>query len=435
MDKYQVHYENECCSLGMMIHDNGLIDETRLKQKHYLNIYNKNLFKIMKELRCDEKPVDMVSLSQVGKEKMAMFGGINTLSNLYELGVFNYNFKYTEERMIEFVAIEEALHTVEEFKDKSKFTHSFKQLNTLISKINNVQVTTIKSQPSFQEKLKKRILMHSQMPENGISGTPTGFNTLDKGLDGWQPSDLIIVAARPSVGKTAFVLETMRRGAHQSKDYMGTFFSCEMDENKIIDRWIAAEGKIPVATMNNPNKFFYGKQQYWEKYHKACGKLAELSINVRPEKNINQIRTVIRKIVKENPGKKHLFAIDHLGHIDVEESFQNNHLKFTYIMKQLKEIQREYSVPIILVAQLNRSIEGKQDKAPTMADIRESGSIEEIADLIIFPHRPAYFNREQQEEQEFHDVELIIAKNRNGFVATLPFQFVKKTNLYFDKGM
>lgn len=94
-------------------------------------------------------------------------------------------------------------------------------------------------------------------------------------------------------------------------------------------------------------------------------------------------------------------------------------------MKQLKEIQKEHSVPIMLVAQLNRSVEGKQDKAPTMADIRESGSIEEIADLIIFPHRPAYFNREQQEE-EIHDVELIIAKNRNGFVGTLPFQFVKK---------
>ncbi|MGQ0437456.1 DnaB-like helicase C-terminal domain-containing protein, partial [Bacillus sp. B-TM1] len=255
-----------------------------------------------------------------------------------------------------------------------------------------------------------------------------------KGLDGWQPSDLIVVAARPSVGKTAFVLESMRRGAHQSQEYMGTFFSCEMDENKIIDRWIAAEGKIPVATMNNPNKFFHEKQKYREKYHKACGKLAELSINVRPEKNIDQIRTVIRQVVKENPHRKHFFAIDHLGHIDVNESFQNNHLKFTYIMKQLKEIQKEHSVPIMLVAQLNRSVEGKQDKAPTMADIRESGSIEEIADLIIFPHRPAYFNREQQEE-EIHDVELIIAKNRNGFVGTLPFQFVKKTNLYLEKGI
>lgn len=72
-----------------------------------------------------------------------------------------------------------------------------------------------------------------------------------------------------------------------------------MDENKIIDRWIAAEGKIPVATMNNPNKFFHEKQKYWEKYYEACGKLAELSINVRPEKNIDQIRTVIRQIVKK----------------------------------------------------------------------------------------------------------------------------------------
>ncbi|MBH0356882.1 DnaB-like helicase C-terminal domain-containing protein [Bacillus toyonensis] len=434
MNKYQVHYENECYILGMMIHDNSLIYETKLRTKHYLNRYNRNLFKIMKELQSNDKPVDMMSLSQIGEDKMATFNGISTLSNLYELGILTHNFKYIEDKMIEFIAVNEALLTFEDFKEKSKFTHSYQQLNKLLSEINNIPGTTMKSQPSFKEKLENRILMHSQMPLNGISGTPTGFNILDKGLDGWQPSDLIVVAARPSVGKTAFVLESMRRGAHQSQEYMGTFFSCEMDENKIIDRWIAAEGKIPVATMNNPNKFFHEKQKYWEKYHEACGKLAELSINVRPEKNIDQIRTVIRQIVKENPDRKHFFAIDHLGHIDVNESFQNNHLKFTYIMKQLKEIQKEHGVPIMLVAQLNRSVEGKQDKAPTMADIRESGSIEEIADLIIFPHRPAYFNREQQAE-EIHNVELIIAKNRNGFVGTLPFQFVKKTNIYLEKGI
>ncbi|EJP83808.1 replicative DNA helicase [Bacillus cereus] len=433
MDKYQVHYDNECYSLGMMIHDNSLLYETRLKPKHYLNIYNRNLYKIMKELQSNDKPVDMISLSQIGEEKMTTFGGVSTLSNIYELGIVIRNFKYTEEKMIEFIAVNAALHTFEKLKEETKFTHNYKQLNKAISEINNISCTTMKSQPTFKKKLENRILMHSRMPVDRMSGTPTGFPTLDKGLDGWQPSDLIVVAARPSVGKTAFVLETMRLGAHQSKEYMGTFFSCEMDENKIIDRWIAAEGKIPVATMNNPNKFFYGKQKYWEKYHKACGNLAELPIDVRPEKNIDQIRMVIRKIVKDNPDRKHFFAIDHLGHIDVDESFQNNHLKFTYIMKQLKEIQKEHGVPIMLIAQLNRSIEGKQDKSPTMADIRESGSIEEIADLIIFPHRPAYFNREQQEE-EIHDVELIIAKNRNGFVGTLPFHFVKKTNIYLEKG-
>ena len=435
MDKYQIHYENECYSLGMMIRDNSLVDETRLKQKHFLNAHNRNLFKVMKELRNEEKPTDMMALSQIGENRLVTFGGINTLSNVYGLGVRGHNFNFIQQKMIEFVAIDEALQEVEIFIDKTKYAHSSQQLNELISKINNVQVTTIKPQPSFKEKLQQRILQHNAMPEQGLSGTPTGFTSLNKALDGWQPSDLIVVAARPSVGKTAFVLETMRRGARASKDYMGTFFSCEMSEEKIIDRWIASEGKIPVAAMSNPNKFFSGRQEYWEKYHKACGELAEFSINVRSEKDINEIRAVIRKIVKDNPNKKHLFAIDHLGHIDIDKSFDNNHLKFTYIMKYLKDMQKEFNVPIILVAQLNRSVEGKQDKAPTMADIRESGSIEEIADVILFPHRPAYFDREQREVQEIHDVELIIAKNRNGFVGTLPFQFVKKTNLYLDKGM
>jgi len=434
MEKYTTHYENECYMLCMFILDNTLIGETRLRDKHFLNDNNRYLFKIMKELRDEEKQVDIMSLHQLGDDRKAMFGGWNTVSNIYGLTNSCHNFNFIQQKMIEFIAIDDVLHIVESFKDKTKFSHSSTQLNELLSKINDVQIDTVKPQHSFRDKLQLRIEQHSNMPVNGLSGASTGFKSLNNALDGWQPGELIVVAARPSVGKTAFVLDTMRKGAAEDKDYMGTFFSCEMVDEKIVDRWIAMEGSLPVAAMTNPNKFFGGRAELWDKYNKACGSLSELPIDVRPEKNINEIRAVIRKKVKEFPDKKHVFAIDHLGHVGTDERFDSNHLKFTHIMNQLKDIQKEFKVAIILVAQLNRAVEGKQDKAPSMSDIRESGSIEEIADVIIFPHRPAYFDREQREKEKIHEVELIIAKNRNGFVGSLGFSFVPKTNLFFERG-
>ncbi|MGX5634434.1 DnaB-like helicase C-terminal domain-containing protein, partial [Bacillus thuringiensis] len=115
-----------------------------------------------------------------------------------------------------------------------------------------------------------------------------------------------------------------------------------------------------------------------------------------------------------------------------DETFANNHLKFTHIINELKDIQKTVKQPIILIAQLNRAVEGKMDKRPSMADIRESGSIEEVADVIIFPHREAYFDKEKRETEEIHETELIIAKNRNGAVGTLKLNFVKRTNEFVE---
>ena len=144
------------------------------------------------------------------------------------------------------------------------------------------------------------------------------------------------------------------------------------------------------------------------KYQQATGELANLPINIREEKHIHEIRAVIWKTVK-NIREKHLFVIDHLGHIKTDETFGNNHLKFTHIINELKDIQKMVKQPIILIAQLNRAVEGKMDKRPSMADIRESGSIEEVADVIIFLIEKLILTK-KRETEEIHETELIIAK-------------------------
>lgn len=429
MDKYQTQYDNECYALGMMMRDNTLLEETQLQAKHFLNPHNKNLFLQMKELHAEGKPADMIALSQLDEGKQFGFGGVETLSYVYGLGVQGERFDYFQRSIVEFVAVEEAIQQMKEFYEKTKYAHNVGELHKIVTKLNGIQINTLQPQLSFQEKLKKRMEYHRSLPSIGMSGTPTGFDNLDRVFDGYQNGDLIVVAARPSVGKTAFVLDSMRR-ASANKNYQGTFFSCEMGVDSVIDRLIGMEGKIPIMAVRNPNKFFLGRDEYWKKYYDACGELTKRSIDIRNEKTLHDIRSAIRKTVQEHPTKKHLFAIDHLGHVKTNQTFQSKHAEFTYIINEVKEMAVEFNVPIITIAQLNRNVEGKQDKAPSMSDIRESGSIEEVADVIMFPHREAYFDRQKREAEEIHDVELIIAKNRNGFVGSRYFQFVQKTNLF-----
>lgn len=428
MDKYQSHYQNELFALASMMKDNQYIEETQLQPKHFANPANQAIFKSMQELIADSKPADFISLSQLGEKKLSMFGGLEHLSQIYAQGYEVENFRYFEKRMVEFTAVEDALNEAKMFEQRAKHIHQAKDLEEFLSKINTIQVETLKPQLTFKDKLTNLMDYHYNLPTQGLSGTHCGFDSLNKVFDGWQQDDLIIVAARPSVGKTAFVLDCMRNGARY-KNYHGTFFSCEMSEIGILNRWIGMEGRIPITMMRNPNKFFT-KEDHWFRYKNATGELSNLPLDVRPEKKLHEIRAAIRHIVQEHPDRKHVFAIDHLGHIKTTETFKSKHDQYSYIINELKDMQQEFKVPIILIAQLNRGVEGKQDKAPSMSDIRESGTIEEVADVIIFPHRPAYFDREQRQTEPIHDVELIIAKNRNGFVGSLHFKFVTKTNIF-----
>lgn len=433
MEKYQRYAENELYVLGCLMKDNALFEELRLTAKHFIHVQHNQLFQAMMELWQEEKPVNDMSLSQLSEKRMKAFGGVGKIYECHRQAPTLHNFSFIQQKMIEFMAVEDMLFDIQEFQQRTVDRHALKDLNEFVTKVNQIQITTVQPQLSFQNQLQQRVEEHSNMQASGLSGAHTGYTNLNQFTDGWQATDLIVVAARPSVGKTAFTLDSIRKGAKADpKQYMGTFFSCEMIASKVIDRWIAAEGRLPVNELSNPNKFFGNDDKKWMKYQQATGELANLPINMREEKHIHEIRAVIWKTVKEHPEKKHLFVIDHLGHIKTDETFANNHLKFTHIINELKDIQKTVKQPIILIAQLNRAVEGKMDKRPSMADIRESGSIEEVADVIIFPHREAYFDKEKRETEEIHEMELIIAKNRNGAVGTLKLNFVKRTNEFVE---
>lgn len=255
--------------------------------------------------------------------------------------------------------------------------------------------------------------------QNEVVGIPTGFIDLDRMTSGLQAGDLVIVAARPSMGKTAFAVNIAENVAIDS-GLPVAIFSMEMGGEQLAMRMIGSVGKV------NQQDLRIGKvmDDDWAKITVALGKLhsAPIYIDETPGLNVLDIRTRARKVYKENAGLG-LIVIDYLQLMGSTERRQNENraTEVSEITRALKGLARELKVPIITLSQLNRSLEKRDDKRPMMSDLRESGAIEQDADLILFIHREEYYSKDSKDKGK---AEIIIGKHRNGPTGIIPLTFL-----------
>lgn len=271
--------------------------------------------------------------------------------------------------------------------------------------------------------------------KDGISGVPTGFTDLDRVTAGWQPSDLIIVAARPAMGKTAFVLSMARNMAVDFKIPVA-IFSLEMSSLQLVNRLIASETAISSEKLRKGTLADHEYQQL----HARIGKLSEapLFIDDTPALSIFELRAKCRRLVSQHGVR--IIIIDYLQLMTAGNSDGGNRVQeISAISRSLKIIAKELQVPIIALSQLSRAVETRGgDKKPVLSDLRESGSIEQDADMVTFLYRPEYYGIQYDENQNptAGVGEVIIAKHRNGSLETVQLKFIgeltKFTNL--DRG-
>jgi replicative DNA helicase len=260
--------------------------------------------------------------------------------------------------------------------------------------------------------------LYSQDNQKDITGLPTGFIDLDKQTSGLQPGELIIIAARPSMGKTAFAVNIAENVALDT-GLPVAIFSMEMGGEQLAMRMIGSVGRI------NQQDLRCGKMrdEDWSKITVALGKLhaAPIFIDETPGLNVMDIRTRARRIYRENAGLG-LIVIDYLQLMGSTERRQNDNraTEVAEITRALKSLARELRVPIITLSQLNRSLEKRDDKRPMMSDLRESGAIEQDADLILFIHREEYYTKDAMDKGK---AEIIIGKHRNGPTGTIQMTF------------
>lgn len=255
--------------------------------------------------------------------------------------------------------------------------------------------------------------------KGGLTGVASGFTDLDRLTSGFQPSDLILVAARPSMGKTAFTLNIASYVAvHLDKPV--AFFSLEMSKEQLAQRMLCSEGGIDSQRLRNGDM----KDEDWEHVIAAADRLtyAPIFIDDTPGITVMELRSKARRIKAEHGLS--MVIIDYLQLMSGKGSKNgdNRQQEISEISRSLKALARELKVPVIALSQLSRSVESRQVKRPMLSDLRESGSLEQDADIVMFLYREDYYDKETEQQNV---TEVIVAKHRNGPIDTV--------RLYFDK--
>lgn len=409
--------------LGTILKDNSILEEVTLSPEHFLDITNRNIYSAMIEVNRKGFPIDGASLKdQMGETGFLFIGGNDRLKAYKNAVASVHAFKSYEQMILNQWKLETSKDlirsTLEEF--------SLESVQALISELSKVD-----EEGAYEDfDLKKRL---AQMYEavtvetpKKRSGIPSGYLAIDDKTDGFQPADLVIVGARPSMGKTAFILNLAIHAKYKG-DAIPIIFSLEMTEEKLLKRMQSCLAEVNGMKLKNP--FHYTNDAEKEKLIKAIGEIEKIKpyIYDKPGQKVSEMRAKVRKIKHDNPGKDIIIFIDYLTKIKPSRDYKGNtHQEITEISADLKEMAKTFSCPVVCLAQLNRGVEQRPDKRPMKSDLRESGSIEQDADIIMMLYRDDYYNGETDENRNVLEVD--ISKNRDGEVGNVKLQYKKDIN-------
>ncbi|MGO4369351.1 replicative DNA helicase [Paenibacillus sp. MCAF20] len=422
--------EAEQSVIGSILLRSEAIEEIagRLGSEKFLDKALRKVYKTMLELRKAGTPIDLVTLSAElqDQEQLENVGGVSFLTRLANAVPTASNISYYADIILDMAlrrdSIEIARQLYNHARDEQDVSGFVALAEKQISKLTNANkparaFVTMKDAlfQVFEEAEQKFVNRHEN---KGVTGLPSGLTDLDNMTAGFQKSDLIIVAARPSVGKTAFALNIAQNVGVRARQTVA-IFSLEMSAAQLVQRMISAEGSIDGAKM----KSGYYENDDWEKMTHAIGVLSDANIFIddTPGITVHEIRSKCIALKKEKG--LGLILIDYLQLIKGRgRSGENRQQEVSEISRMLKEIARELEVPVIALSQLSRGVEQRQDKRPMMSDLRESGSIEQDADIVSFLYRDDYYDKQSSKK---NIIEIIIAKQRNGPTGTVEVVFMK----------
>ena len=414
--------EAEQSVVGAMLMDKDAIlaaSEIICGDDFYQNAYGV-IFDSMVELFNEGKPVDLITLQERLKEKEVppeisslefvrdLVAAVPTSANVRyyaqivsDKAVMRKLIKMNDELSNICYAGNEPLESVLEKTEKSVFQ--------LLQNRNAGEYVPIRQVVmNALEKVEK-----ASKSKGTVTGIPTGFIDLDYKLSGLQPSDLVLVAARPSMGKTAFVLNIAQYVAFK-KDKCTAIFSLEMSKEQLVNRLFSLESQVDAQALRTGNM----KDSDWEKLVEAAGIIGQsnLIIDDTPSISISELRSKCRKYKMEHG--LDLIIIDYLQLMSgsVGGRSESRQQEISDISRSLKALARELNVPVIALSQLSRAVEQRPDKRPMLSDLRESGAIEQDADVVMFIYRDEYYNKDSEYKKQ---AEIIIAKQRNGPVGTV----------------
>ena len=388
---------------------------------------NKLIYEAMCALMGKNVPIDLLTLSEHLKsiDKLEMAGGRQYINEIAINNPTSANIKYyaniikecsVKRSLInagsEIIAIAHENYPVDVCMNTAeKMVFDIAQQKTL-SEISSVKDLIVKS---FQD------IEYRYNHKDELLGVATGFYDLDNVTLGLRPSDMIILAARPSMGKTAFALNIAQHVATRVKKSVAVF-SLEMPKSQLMIRMLATEAEVDAKKITSGNL----QSQDWDRLSQAMETLQDASLWIidTPALSVMDIRAQCRRLMMEVKDLS-LIVIDYLQLMQGDSKFQNDrNQEVSAISRGLKALARELNVPIIVLSQLSRASEQRSEKVPMLSDLRDSGAIEQDADIVMFIHRPEYYDNKENPNPELKGkAQLIIAKHRNGEVGTIDLLF------------
>ena len=397
---------------------------------------NAKIFTAMMDLAEEKTPIDLTTITSHLKKKNELneVGGVEYLTEILNFVPTASNVDYYIQNVEETAILRRLIETANDIATEGYRTDE--TVNEILDSSEKKILSIVKNRKSSEFRSIKDVLLKTQsdlerLSENKseITGLATGWYDLDKLTTGLHPNEFIIIAARPAMGKTAFALNLATHAA-MTQDKSVAVFNLEMSAEQLAMRILSSLGQLEGFKLRTGNLM----NNDWKRINEAVSQLSNtnLVIDDTPGITIGEIRAKCRRLASSEIGLS-LVIIDYLQLISGGKNYgANRQQEVSDISRSLKTLAMELNVPIIALSQLSRSVEGREDKRPLMSDLRESGSIEQDADIVAFLYRDDYYNKEARTEDNTSISELIIGKHRNGPTATIELLFKKNTSTFLN---
>ena len=408
-----------------------------LTAESFYNDRNAKIFQTMVELQEKNTPIDLttVTSSLKNKNELTEAGGVEYLTEILNFVPTATNVDYYIRTVDESATLRGLIQTAEEIAQEGY--NNDESINDILDNSEKKILNIVKRRSANEFRTIKEVLEKTQSDleklsknKGQINGLETGWYDLDRLTTGLHPNELIIIAARPAMGKTAFALNLATHVA-MTQEKTVALFTLEMPAEQVASRIISAQGQIDGFKLRTGNLL----NQDWKRINEASSRLATTNLvidDTAAGMSIGEIRAKCRRMASSEKGLA-LVVIDYLQLISGGKNYgANRQQEVSDISRSLKILAMELEIPVIALSQLSRSVEARDDKRPMMSDLRESGSIEQDADIVAFLYRDDYYNKEARTEDNNSISELIIGKHRNGPTATIELLFKKNTSTFLN---
>ena len=426
--------EAEQSLLGSLLIDKDAIIRVAdiVTANDFYNGAHQAIFEAMKELYEKREPIDLLSLSNLLKEqgKLTEVGGRSYLTSLANIVPTSSHIVFYAQIVQKKATLRRLISAASQiaelgYKETEEIDQLLDQAEQNLFSVSQkyLKRTFIPITDVLTETFDRIDELHKESGK--LRGIPTHFTDLDNILAGLQKSDLIILAARPSVGKTTLALDIARNVATKSKEAVG-IFSLEMSKELLVERLLCAEAGVDLWKMRTGRLTDQGENDDFSKINHAMGVLAEAKIFIDDSANSNvmEIRTKARRLQSEHG--LGLIVLDYLQLMEGPSGKENRVQEVSEISRNLKAIARELNVPVLALSQLSRSVESRETHIPRLADLRESGSIEQDADVVLFIYREVMYQQDLPPDKA-HLSDIIIGKHRNGPTGRIKLFFDEHT--------